>query len=903
MAVFEGWIRLQEARRALERQAWEEALHLASDPKIRDHQRAKSIRAVAVQGILDRARRARERNDLSQAYRDVKLVLERRNDAGAIADAGTSGDEATALEKQVRSEIGRREGLRGFHDQVLAEARRDADEGLLVQARSKLELIAAEHPEAKLLLVRVALRMDEADAFAEQAARAASENRLDAAREALQRAKERFSHHAAIAEVERQIGDREHASRVERVRGLLAAGRAEEALGAARGFLPAEHEATMAARAALERLAVTRLREALDVGDLGEAEAQIRRAREADLRGADLEALVRATRLWKAARERADAGDLAGGVAVLDQVRGCLGEVAAIERERGGLESRAGECDRLLDEALERVRAGALSDARSRLLEVLRIAPGHRAAKDQLAGVELFLQSEADGLDRARAALETGKLGEARVLFTRLLGSSSRETAEAGIRAVDERSARAEAIVNEAEGTAAAARTASRDELARALERAREALRLDADSASARLLRERLEREITVRDRIDWGAAKEVEGDVEAAYRWYGEGLALDPSHSVCTRERARVAGQLAKTKLDRVEDLLRQRRFASAAGAARAVQPLVTEVAGADAAVLEARIRAVNERVAAETDAVRPFLEAAERGIREGDLRAARAALDLLEARFVDQPDLARLRSSLEREEGVERTIGDVERHLERRETTQAREKLAALSGATPPAVRDLRSRASRGADLSPSFVIRVEEGSEYLVLTADRLAIGNVLSGGNDLALFGAVSSRHAELRRTVSFHRGVEYAIVSAPGKDVFVGAERVSERVLRDGDVVRLGDSVKLQFRVPCPKSRSAVLLLRGATAVDGIERVLLFWTGGREGRLVLGPGKASHVVIPSAEREIEIHGTGEPGVIECRSAIGVSVDDAPEAPEAPIRRGASIRSGAVRFHVE
>lgn len=903
MAVFEGWIRLQEARRALEREAYEEALHLASDPKIRQHQKAKSIRVLALEGILDRARRARDRNDLSQAYRDVKLVLGTPASAEQPVVQGSSLDEATSLEKHVREAIDRRDGLRGFHAQILAEAQKDVSDGLLIQGRSKLGLIESDVPEAKMLLVRVTLRIEEADAFVEQAGRALRDGRIDAARDAIQRARERFSHHAALLDLESELQSRERQARLERVQTLLTAGHAEDALASARAFLPPENELVAAARNAVESLATQRIRAALALGDLSDAEAQIRRAREADLRGADLEGLVRASRLWKSSREKADAGDLVGAISALEQVRDCLGPLDSITRESGAFESRARDCDRLLDEALERVRDGAMSDARARLLEVLRLVPGHRAAKDQLAGIDLFLQSEADGLDRARVALDAGKLGEARVLFTRLLSSASREAAEEGIRGVDARAARARTLVNQVEGTAAASRAASREQLTAALERIREALQLDADSESARTLRERLEREITVRDRIDWGAAKEHEGDVESAYRWYGEGLTLDPSHSVCTRERARVASLLAKAKLDQAEELLRQRRFAAAATAARAAQLLIGELAASDASVVEARMRAVNERVANESSTVQPFIDAAERGIREGDLRAARAALDLLEARFADQPDLARLRASLEREEGVDRAIDDIEGHLQRREVTQARQKLATLSGITHRGLRDLRERTTRDSGLAPSFVMRVEEGSEYLVLLADRLSIGNVLSGGNELSLFGSVSSRHAEIRRTVSFHRGVEYTIVSAPGKDVFIGTTRVSERVLRDGDVVRLGESVRLQFRLPTGKSRSAMLLLKGATAVDGIERVLLFWSGGRDGRLVLGSAASSHVVIPAAEREIEICGTGDAGVVACRSAIGVSVDGGAVVPEAPIRRGSSIQVGAVRVHVE
>lgn len=911
MAVFEGWLRLQEARRALEREAYEEAFHLASDPAVVAHQKAKAIRTMAVEGILERARRAREKNQLSNAYRDVKLVLGYGAEPCPRGHGERSREEAAALEKDVRRAIDEREGLRGFQAQLLEEAKGDVAHGLLIQARSKLELLEADAPEARLLLKRVTLRITEADAFVEEAGRALKEGRLPAAREASQRARERFEHHPTLADIEAECLRCERDERRGRVHSLLEGGQVEAAFEAARGVGDPDVREALAAREAYGRLLATRAREALSLGELSEADLHLRRAREAGIADGEIDRLIRAARLWKGSRDRAETGDLAGAVVSLDQVRDCLGELESLGRERKTLEARAQRCEGLLDEALGQVRAGGMAEARARLLEVLRLAPGHRAAKEELAGIELYLKSEAEGLDRARSAAEAGKLGEARILFTRLLSSPSmRSAAEDGLAIVETRACEADGRLREAEQVVASARSASRQDLDRALAGVREATSLDADSERARALRERLEREYTVRDRIEWGEAKEREGDVEGAYRWYGEGLTLDPSHTICLRERGRVAGVLAAHKLVAAEECIRQRRFAAAAAGARAAQPLLTEGPRGEPKdpLLDGRIRAILDRVSAEAVAVEPFVEAADRGIREGDWRSARAAFELLEARYKDHPDAPRLRASIDREEGVDRAIVDIERHLERREIHDARRKLAALSGVSRPRpeIRELRTRVGRDEGLGHSFVIRIEEGSELLVLLPDRIKIGNLLSPGNDLAIFGNVGSHHAEIRRSVSFHRGLEYSIVSAPGKDVFVGSKRISDRPLKDGDVVRLGDGVKLHFRLPSPKSRSALVRLEGGTAAEGVERVVLFAAEGRDGRLILGPGGSSHAVVPGAEREIEIFGVREgegPLRIVCRSAIGVSVDEGAVVPEAPLHRSATVRVGVVRFHIE
>jgi len=185
------------------------------------------------------------------------------------------------------------------------------------------------------------------------------------------------------------------------------------------------------------------------------------------------------------------------------------------------------------------------------------------------------------------------------------------------------------------------------------------------------------------------------------------------------------------------------------------------------------------------------------------------------------------------------------------------------------------------------------------------DRITVGGPSSPGRsdrsaDLKLLADLSRAHATIARC-----GEAY-VLAAMGPATVSGQRVTEPRVVRDGDVIGLGESVQLRFRQPSALSLTVRLEFasqhRPAQRIDGV--LLLDQT------CILGPADDSHVVCHDWPRRVIIFRRG--GKLWCKrgaatgpaeSADELYVNGCHIADAAPLRDGTIVTLGDARFRIE
>ncbi len=116
--------------------------------------------------------------------------------------------------------------------------------------------------------------------------------------------------------------------------------------------------------------------------------------------------------------------------------------------------------------------------------------------------------------------------------------------------------------------------------------------------------------------------------------------------------------------------------------------------------------------------------------------------------------------------------------------------------------------------------FLLWVDAVGGYLICLDDRIVLGRAGADSHaDVPLMGDLSRNHATLIRN-----GEGY-LLHADHASFINGKAVVDHGLLRDGDVIRLGSTVELEFRQPSPVSATARLSIvsrhRLPLAVDGV----------------------------------------------------------------------------------
>ncbi|MBX6316003.1 MAG: FHA domain-containing protein, partial [Isosphaeraceae bacterium] len=177
------------------------------------------------------------------------------------------------------------------------------------------------------------------------------------------------------------------------------------------------------------------------------------------------------------------------------------------------------------------------------------------------------------------------------------------------------------------------------------------------------------------------------------------------------------------------------------------------------------------------------------------------------------------------------------------------------------------------------------------YLVCLEDEVVLGRAGSDSQaDVPLLGDLSRQHATLVRD-----GDSYVLRARHA--TFVNGRSVEAAPLRDGDVIRLGPSVELEFHQPSPISATARLEIlsrhRLPVAVNGI--ILMAET------CILGPSAQAHIQAPNLAAPVVLYRQGTS--LWCRAAGTFEVDGRPCVARAPLTLRSSVLGEDFSFSLE
>ena len=162
--------------------------------------------------------------------------------------------------------------------------------------------------------------------------------------------------------------------------------------------------------------------------------------------------------------------------------------------------------------------------------------------------------------------------------------------------------------------------------------------------------------------------------------------------------------------------------------------------------------------------------------------------------------------------------------------------------------------------------FLLWVDGVGGYLVCMDDRIVLGRAGPDSHaDIPLMGDLSRNHATLLRN-----GEGY-LLQAHQASFVNGKPVVDQVVLHDGDVIRLGSTVELEFRQPSPVSATARLSIvsrhRLPLAVDGV--LLMAET------CIVGGAAQAHIPAPAIAEPVVLY--RQAGALWCRAAGAFDVD--------------------------
>jgi hypothetical protein len=188
--------------------------------------------------------------------------------------------------------------------------------------------------------------------------------------------------------------------------------------------------------------------------------------------------------------------------------------------------------------------------------------------------------------------------------------------------------------------------------------------------------------------------------------------------------------------------------------------------------------------------------------------------------------------------------------------------------------------------------FLLWVDAVGGYLVCLDDHIVLGRAGPDSHaDVPLMGDLSRNHASLVRN-----GESYLLQAH--RPSFVNGKPVADQaVLKDGDVIRLGSTVELEFRQPSPVSATARLCIvsrhRLPLAVDGV--LLMAET------CIVGEAPQAHIPAPALANPVVIY--RQAGALWCRAVGAFDVDGRTCASRAPLTLQSSVLGDGFSFSLE
>jgi hypothetical protein len=884
--MFDRFVRLAQARKAFLAGHLEEVLRLVDDPLIRDERKAIDLRLQAVDALVERARRRAAGGALSAARQDCERAL-----------AWVPGAEsALRLGEELRQRTEDQQERSASARPLCRDARQVLERGDPALARRLVDQAAVifDGPDVVELRQRIADQQLRAVESLARAKAASAAGRVEEAVDALAVARALDRQLEGASEVGTGLAVRAETSVLAELRSALRAGGVQDALATwarQRSRLP-ELETQPGIRAELDRLGHEgrrRVLEALQAGDIEGAIDLAAREPLADEGLATAIAQLGRAVAMAARGEFREAGELAAGIGASFAVEG-LARRAARWREA------AERVDPVLASARRSAAEGRLVEAREVLLTVIAEHPEHAAARREIDMLDQGAEDRARRIAAARDKAREGCLREAAAMVVTLAAPGPEgDEARVLLRDLHQRIDTVAAGLRQVMRSLHGRDSATRDGLVHSLRRLDELEKVQADSEELARIRTATEAEIEGLDRIRAAREALARGDADAL-RGAVQGLAdARPRLLAPDRLDARVL-ELVDEVLAEADRALAASRPGRADALSGALRPWAVGGGPADR-----RIGALVARVAESQVRAAHLVAVAADALARRDLDAALAAVEEARGVAADDPGVERIEAEVAalRHRGAQ--LEQVSEMAGQRDFEAAQRKLDDM-GPTPSLMRtriyDLRRNLAAAQGLDGPFLLRVDEGGEYLVVRGETLTIGNLRDGGSDLPMLANLAGCHARLRRTLSFHGGQEDRIEAERG-EVFVDGHPVAVQRLVSGRRVRLGRAVELLYRVPSERSLTAVLSIRGGFQVAGTDTVLWMKDRGRDGRILIGPTTDCHVQVGRARGVVEIF-AGRDGQIRVRSDEGGTIDGRPFQGEHPATAGCPIECAGVSF---
>ena len=211
----------------------------------------------------------------------------------------------------------------------------------------------------------------------------------------------------------------------------------------------------------------------------------------------------------------------------------------------------------------------------------------------------------------------------------------------------------------------------------------------------------------------------------------------------------------------------------------------------------------------------------------------------------------------------------------------------------ATPQVPRaDARPRIVRdGGGMRGRFLLWADVIGGFLVCLENEVVLGRAGSDSMaDIPLLGDLSRRHATIVRD-----GDGYILKAH--HSTCVNGKAVEVAPLRNGDVIRLGTTVELEFHQPSPISSTARLEVvsrhRLPLAVDGV--ILMAET------CIVGPSPQAHIPAPNLESPVVLYRQGP--TLWCRASGEFEVDGRAHASRAPLAETSNVLGDGFSFSLE
>ncbi len=193
---------------------------------------------------------------------------------------------------------------------------------------------------------------------------------------------------------------------------------------------------------------------------------------------------------------------------------------------------------------------------------------------------------------------------------------------------------------------------------------------------------------------------------------------------------------------------------------------------------------------------------------------------------------------------------------------------------------------------ELDQRFVLWIDAVGGYLVCQDNEVVIGQASPGNQvEIPILADISRKHATIRR-----EGEGYLIV--PHELVTVAGRTIEENVLlRDGDEIGLGESVRLRFRRPHALSATARLemLSRHKTqpSVDGI--ILMAES------FILGPNVQDHIVCRNWADDVILFRAQDE--LYARTGGPFDINGSPQEDRGRVDCGSQVSGEDFAFYIE